>query len=148
MPCFEPVDIGRQSMNTQIYKGQCFCGMVKFEVSGPHQSACYCHCESCRLASGAPYLAWGSFPRQSLKVTGGELSIHQSSESVTRGFCGNCGTTISYEHALSPDHIDITLVTLEGQNRPTPAAHIWVSDKEASVRIADNLPQFAEWRTG
>jgi hypothetical protein len=75
------------------------------------------------------------------------LSIHHSSDPVTRGFCGECGTTISYEHNLRPDHIDITLVTLESDHRPTPVAHIWVSDKEASVQIADNLPQFAEWRT-
>lgn len=133
-------------MTEHIYTGRCFCGEVQFSVSGPAESTCYCHCESCRRASGAPFLAWGSFPNESLKFIHGNLKTYKSSAGVIRGFCGKCGTTISYRHSARPDQVDITLVTLEADNRPKPTAHIWVSDKESSVQIADSLPQFAEWR--
>jgi hypothetical protein len=133
-------------MTEQIYQGQCFCGEVQFSVSGPVQNACFCHCQSCRSASGAPFVAWGSFPRRSLAFAHGTLTTYQSSEPVIRGFCGQCGTTISYQHNARPDQIDVSLVILDPKNRPKPEAHIWLSEKESSIQIGDDLPRFSEWR--
>jgi hypothetical protein len=135
-------------MSKQTYAGQCFCGYLQFAVSGPAESLCFCHCTSCRLASGAPYLAWGSFLKGSFHVTQGELTLHNSSEPVERGFCGKCGSTISYFHSGRPDYIDITLVTLDESDELRPMCHIWVSNKDPAVIIGDDLPRYDQWRTG
>jgi len=134
-------------MSNQTYRGKCFCGSVHFEVSGPAANPCFCHCDSCRLSSGAPYVAWGTFPKDAFHVTDGELAIHKSSAPVERGFCSQCGSTISYFHDGRPDHIDITLVTLGESDELRPGCHIWVSNKDAAVVIGDDLPQYDEWRT-
>lgn len=137
-------------MSDKIYTGKCFCGRVRFHVSGPVENPCFCHCDSCQLASGAPYVAWCSFPRSSFQVTDGELAIHNSSDPVQRGFCNKCGTTISYSHAERPEHIDITLVALDEMGEADelqPGCHIWVSNKNAAVIIGDDLPQYDRWRT-
>jgi hypothetical protein len=135
-------------MTEQIFKGRCFCGFVRFEVTGPVENPCFCHCTSCRLASGAPYLSWGSFLKSSLSVVEGEVTIHRSSEPVERGFCGKCGTTISYFHADRPDYIDITLVSLDESSGIRPKFHIWIANKDPAVIIGDDLPRYDEWRTG
>jgi hypothetical protein len=40
------------------YKGNCFCGAVKFEVSGQPMAMGYCHCDSCRHWSAGPVNAF------------------------------------------------------------------------------------------
>ena len=138
-------------MSNKIYTGKCFCGFVRFEISGPVASPCFCHCNSCRVASGAPYVAWGSFPKSSFQVIAGDLAIHKSSDPVERGFCNRCGSSISYFHEGRPDSIDITLVTLDEADELDelqPKFHIWIANKNPAVIIGDDLPQYDEWRIG
>lgn len=40
-------------MTNSTYNGQCFCGTVKFKVSGTPEGMGYCHCESCRSWSAS-----------------------------------------------------------------------------------------------
>ena len=44
------------------YAGQCFCGEVRFTVTGEPAVMGYCHCESCRLWSAAPLSAFSLWP--------------------------------------------------------------------------------------
>src|SRR5258708_31207668 len=39
---------------TLFRSGSCFCGEVKFEVTGAPAAMGYCHCESCRRWSAGP----------------------------------------------------------------------------------------------
>lgn len=129
-------------MSTAL-EGGCFCGAIRFRLSGPLSQACYCHCESCRRASGAPYVAWCTLERASFAVTKGQLHLHASSRGVMRGFCGDCGTTLTYAHEGRPAEIDVTVVALDEPERSVPVRHIWVCDKLPWVAINDGLPQYA-----
>ena len=40
------------------YEGSCFCGAVKFTVTGAPAAMGYCHCGSCRLWSAGPVNAF------------------------------------------------------------------------------------------
>src|SRR5207249_6986507 len=44
----------------KTYKGSCFCGAVKFTVTGEPAAMGYCHCESCRSWSAGPVNAFRS----------------------------------------------------------------------------------------
>jgi len=116
---------------------------VRFEASGTPGNLCYCHCESCRRASGSPAVAWGTFARDGFRVTQGTLTEFRSSPPVTRGFCAACGSCLTYRHEARPGEIDVTLATLDEAARLAPQMHVWVADKLPWVRIADGLPQFA-----
>lgn len=128
-------------------EGGCLCGATRFRVDGPVRSPCHCHCRSCRLASGAPFVAWATFETARFRLLRGALARHRSSEKVVRGFCGACGTALSYAHADRPDHLDVALAALDEPGAIRPACHIWVSHKLPWIELADGLPQFAEWRT-
>ena len=127
---------------TQTYKGRCFCGDVKFEVAGPIQYACFCHCESCRHAAGGAYVPWATFARTSLVITHGSMSLYHSAPDVTRGLCPTCGTSLTYEHANRAGEVDVTLTSFDDPAAFSPAAHIWVEDKLPWVEISDGLPQY------
>jgi len=45
-------------MPGQRLTGRCLCGAVRYECGAPISPAAFCHCESCRRASGAHAVAW------------------------------------------------------------------------------------------
>lgn len=122
--------------------GHCFCGNVYFEVSGAESFACFCYCESCQRAAGAPVVAWATYVRDSFRLTRGEMRWLNSSPGVTRGFCQDCGSSITYENDKRPNDIDISLNCLDDPTAPTPRAHIWTQDKQPWLKIGDGLPVY------
>ncbi len=126
--------------------GGCLCGRVRYRISGELANATCCHCRSCQRASGAPYVPWVSVPARHLEITKGALTTCHSSAHVTRGFCGECGSPITYANANEPDSIDVTVVTLDDPGAAPPTSHIWVSHKLPWISLSDGLPQHAEWR--
>ena len=131
-------------MNKSVVTGRCFCGRIGFVVSGPEKFACFCHCESCQRAAGAPLVAWATYGRDAFSVTRGELHYHHSSPGVTRGICSNCGSSITYENDKRPGEIDITLNSLDEPGVPAPRAHIWTEDRQPWFHIADDLPVYEQ----
>ncbi len=125
--------------------GGCLCGAVRFEIGGAARHLCFCHCHSCRLAGGAPFVAWASVDADRFVLTRGALREHRSSQCVARGFCAECGTSITYAHEGRPDDLDVAIATLDQPNALAPACHVWVSEKLAWVEIGDGLPQFEEF---
>lgn len=128
----------------ETLSGGCFCGAVRFEVAGPETFACFCHCKSCQHAAGAPVVAWATYSKDTLRVTRGRMHLYHSSPGVTRGICGACGTSISYEHTDRPGEIDLTLNSLDNPSAPVLRAHIWVEDKAPWLEIGDDLPVYAK----
>lgn len=123
-------------------EGGCFCGEVRYETDGPEKFACFCHCESCQRAAGAPLVAWATYSRATFRVTRGDMHWHHSSPGVTRGICANCGTSITYENENRPGEIDITLNSLDEPRKPVLRAHIWTEDKQPWLMIDDGLPVY------
>ena len=128
--------------------GSCYCGNIEYQINGEFRSQCFCHCRSCRLASGAPYVAWGTVPRTAFTVLRGTLKKINGASGVTRGFCAECGTGLTYHNEKTRDEIDICLATITDPGRVRPAFHIWVADKLPWISIDDGLPQYPEWRSG
>jgi hypothetical protein len=130
------------SSTASSYTGHCLCGALVYKVAGPLTHACHCHCESCRRAAGAPFVTWVTAPRASFEVLAGDLAIIRSSPQVERGFCRDCGATLSYAYQGRPDEIDITVVSLDHPESVVPQAHLFVSEKLPWVSINDGLPTF------
>lgn len=87
-------------------------------------------------------VAWGTFAEEHFVLTEGALAEFASSPGVRRGYCSDCGTTITYRHELRPGEVDLTLATLDDPGSLRPNAHIWVRDKLPWVQISDGLPQY------
>jgi hypothetical protein len=129
-------------MEEPRHTGGCLCGAVRYELSGAVSNLCHCHCNSCRRATGAPMVAWGTVARGKLRITRGTLATYRSSPPVLRGLCAACGTCITYGNDARDGEIDVTLGSLDEPARLAPRMHVWVADKLPWVKIADGLPQF------
>ena len=127
-------------MTGRVLRGRCFCKEIRFEVAGPERYACFCYCESCQRAAGAPVVAWATYAREGFVVTEGKVHWHHSSPGVTRGICSRCGSSITYENEKRPGEIDIAIICLDEPSRPAPRAHIWTEDKQPWIEIGDGLP--------
>ena len=130
------------------YSGRCFCGFVRFRLEDSPLYACHCHCHSCQRAAGAAYVSWATFAVDAMRITDGVITEYQSSPGVTRGFCGHCGSALTYAHTARPGEIDVTLASLEDAEDIVLRSHIWVEDKAPWVVIADDLPQYPRKATG
>ena len=128
-------------MGEVVLEGGCLCGAVRYSLSGPARNPCFCHCASCRRASGAPMVPWGTFSLEAVRIVRGRLSEFRSSAQVSRGFCARCGTSLTYRHESRAGEIDVTLATLDDPTRIAPRMHVWVGDRLPWVVIGDGLPQ-------
>jgi hypothetical protein len=129
-------------MGEARYTGGCLCGAVRYQLTGAGTNLCYCHCTSCRRAAGAPAVPWGTFACSAFAVTRGSLAEYRSSPPVLRGFCRECGTSLTYRHERRAAEIDITLASLDDPGAFAPQMHVWVGEKLPWVSIDDSLPQF------
>ncbi len=83
--------------NPGTVAGGCMCGSVRYEAIGEPLEVGYCHCHSCRRHTGAPVVALVFFEADKVRFTRRERSIYNSSPGVKRGFCDQCGTSLTWE---------------------------------------------------
>jgi hypothetical protein len=112
-----------------MIEGGCFCGAVRYRLTGSPVFSAVCHCESCRRASGAPSVAWVTVDFGKFEFTQGEPAAYPSSPGVLRRFCSRCGSPLTYENSKSPGTIDITTVTLDDPSRFAPTQEVWLADR-------------------
>ena len=130
----------------ESFEGGCLCGGVRYRATGVASQPTFCHCTSCRRASGAPAVAWVTFPANAFAFTRGEPVCFRSSAPVRRTFCGRCGTPLTYEHDAVPQAVDVTTASLDEAGRCPPLDHTWVSERLPWWRPESRWPEFPRSR--
>jgi hypothetical protein len=126
--------------------GGCLCGKVRYEAGGEPYHSGYCHCVTCRRASGAPVFAWFSVKLADFTVTG-DPRRYRSSDHGERLFCGDCGSQLFFDDARYPDEIDIANASLDAPATVPPDNHLYAKSRIDWVRFGDGLPVYDEGRT-
>ena|SRR3989338_2109637 len=130
--------------------GRCLCGAVQFEVTPPTDFHAFCHCQSCRLSRGTPYVSWTSVPKNQFKLTKGKkvLTWYRSSKCILWGFCKKCGSSMLYQadkkgHPESPklDRIYVSTGSLNKIDR-TPTTHVSYEEKVSWYAPLDHLDKY------
>lgn len=128
-------------------QGGCLCGDVRYRIEGEPSSSGVCHCRTCRGAASAPALPFATFPCDRFAFTQGQPREFRSSPSVARGFCGRCGSPLTYRADDAPDRIDVMTCSLDDAEAVPPRFHVWVGHKLNWECVADGLPAYAENQT-
>ena len=120
--------------DTEVHGG-CFCGAIRYAITGIPEQSLVCHCPDCRHAVGSQSVAWLVVQTNKFEVLVGEPKIFNSSEGVRRTFCETCGTTLTWTSEAHPDRIDVTIGSLDNPNQfvPTRAVYrrhkvLWASE--------------------
>ena len=123
-------------------RGSCLCRSIRYRITGTPIAQSSCHCRSCRLAAGAPSVAWITVKRDDFALIAGDAARFRSSPSVVRTFCAKCGTPLTYQHDHDPRTIDVTTATLDQPDAFPPTREIWLEDKLAWEPLNEQLPHF------
>ena len=130
-----------------MHEGSCLCGGITYRIDGELSDFGYCHCRSCRKASGTAYAANSGVDRANVSLSDSRsyLREYESSPGMIRTFCSNCGSPIFAYRTVSPGIIRIRLGTLDTPIDKRAKAHTFVSHKASWDNIEGELPQFDEW---
>jgi hypothetical protein len=124
-------------MNT----GGCFCGAVRYEVSGPLTGVTYCHCSKCLQWHGHVG-AYAAADRAVFRLSEARgLKWHSVSDTVKRGFCVECGSSVLFDETPSPK-MSICAGTLDAPTGIREKAHIYVGSKGDYYDITGDLPRY------
>ncbi len=96
----------------------------------------------CQKASGAPMVAWATFERARVEITGMPM-FRLSSPKVKRGFCGDCGSTLIWQRRCG-DTLDLAVATFDDPNALAPSEHIWTESRARWLNLTDHLPRFRQ----
>ena len=132
-----------------LYQGRCFCGDVRFTLSGEPEAMAYCHCASCRSWSASPLSAFTLWKPAAVEVTRGmdklagfdrnPLSDDQTLVS-NRVWCKTCGGHVYTDHPAM-GLMDVPAVIIKGLAFK-PAFHVHY--QESVQAIKDGLPKFKD----
>ena len=119
--------------------GGCLCGRVRYEATPTHRDGYYCHCRMCQLAFGNTRAAYINLRKNELRWLNGPPSYYASSKIARRGFCGRCGTPLSFEF-LDSERMDLAVGSLDQPSLLRPTEHFAVESRIAGWHVDDGLP--------
>jgi hypothetical protein len=123
--------------------GGCLCGALRYAARGEPIDAGYCHCRICQRSSGAPVLAWATFPEDAFAYTRGAPATYRSSERAGREFCASCGTQIAFRED-GATRVDLNLGSLDDPASLPPEYHIWTESRITWFETRDELPRYPD----
>lgn len=126
--------------------GGCLCGSVRYEAEVFLESGYYCHCRICQKSCGQPADLSVPIRAGTLVFTKSAPQYYVSSEHGRRGFCGICGSRLSWESldAANDWMSNVTVGSLDDPAAARPSRHIFVDTKLAWYEIDEDLPKFKE----
>lgn len=121
-------------------RGSCLCGAVRYTVRPDRLEGYYCHCRMCQRAFGNTRAAFINVRKDQVAWTAHPPARYASSKIAVRGFCGHCGTPLSFEY-LSSDRMDLAVGSLEDPGAIQPVEHYAVESRVAAWHAPDGLAE-------
>jgi hypothetical protein len=127
-------------------QGGCLCGKIRYETNGSEFDSDYCHCSQCRLSVGSVVVCWMDFKTEQITWLNYKPKEHMSSNKVHRGFCEDCGCSISFRHVDYPSYLSLTNASLDNPDLVTPRYHIYTNDQVEWLNIDDACKRYPKQR--
>ncbi len=103
------------------------------------------------MAMGAAFATWARVPAEDFTFTNGAIKTIEKSSGIKRGFCGDCGTTLTYAAEGEVDGQDwsadawFSAITLDDPSIVSPKSHVFTSHQQPWIKLDDDLPTFSEF---
>jgi hypothetical protein len=103
----------------------------------------YCHCRMCQKNSGAPVVAWATFPVTGFSWIAGAPGSYISSGHGKRQFCARCGSYLVFLSANYPSEVSVNTASFDDPAAFPPRMHIFADSRLPWFRTDDHLPSHA-----
>lgn len=122
--------------------GQCLCGAVQYQATGPALFSVICHCRDCRRASGTGGVPVMGVPKESFSCSGPVKQSRVTGGSglpAVRNFCSECGSLLSGTPESAPGLVTIYAGSLHDPAAFSPQAAIFTGHRPRWARLASQL---------
>ena len=127
--------------------GGCYCGALRYEITGEIPWRALCFCKTCqKISGGAGNLFIGIEAKQFQYTQGKPRSFRREGEGVipTREFCERCGVHIAGRLSQIPDGVVVKIGTLDDPSVfEGPKMVFWTQEKQDYHVIPDGVEAFA-----
>ena len=129
--------------------GGCMCGAVRYESATDAVMQASCYCRDCQRSTGSAFAPVLLVPKEAFKLTKGELKQYEvtgdSGNKVSRGFCANCGSTLTDGENAERNTIGVIATSLDDPSWFKPAMDIFVCDAQPWNIMDPQLPKYQEY---
>ena len=127
------------------FSGGCLCGAIRYESRAEPLFSINCHCRDCQRTTGTAYAPVLAVPRDALSITQGEPTYYtsqsDSGETVSRGFCPECGSGIFSKLSANPDIVGLKAASLDDPSWFRPAVDIYTDSAQPWDVMNPDLPK-------
>ena len=129
-------------MAKEIYGG-CFCGEVRYKITGEPVFQLFCYCKDCLSITGTDGYAGMMVKNSDFHLIKGNPTVHKKrardGRTVKRHFCGTCGSNLwgQTEFGL----VSVAAGTLDDPNIFKPNRTAFVADAPHWARIPDEMEE-------
>ncbi|GLP95112.1 GFA family protein [Paraferrimonas sedimenticola] len=135
------------SEDAVVLSGGCLCGRTRYQATAMPFASDYCHCRQCQVGVGSVITQWMDFKVEQVVWSGGPLKEFASSDKVRRGFCPDCGSSITYRHLDHGEYITMSVASLDNPELVSPDYHIYTESQVSWLKVADEHPRYAKGRS-
>ena len=127
-------------------EGGCYCGAIRYKITGDAQLKGQCHCRECQYGSGGGanyFMVFGGDNFEYIQGKPKEFTRSDLESPVTRQFCGNCGTQLVSRAPGLPGAAILKAGTLDDPSQfGDPQMAIYTIDKQPFHHIPEGVPSF------
>ena len=124
----------------EVMAGGCACGRIRYAADVETDDAYLCHCRMCQRASGGVSIPFKNLPRNAVRWER-EPDYYASSPIARRGYCRECGTSLSFEFPDS-ENVDITIGSFDEPERFRPKHHFGSESMHRPWLNTEGLPEY------
>lgn len=121
--------------------GQCLCGAVSYDVTGPLRNILHCHCENCRRISGN-HVASSGAASEDLQIHGEDRLGWYDLGYARYGFCTTCGSSLFWVGAEHSDRTSIQAGSLNDASGLDLVGVWFAAEAQGHNRVAADVPHF------
>ena len=135
------------TLSDKIHEGGCFCGAVRYRVSGEPFRANICHCTNCQKRTGSSFGISTYFKEEQVEFNDAERKLYrfESDESGRFGnmeFCANCGSTVTWTAEFFPGARGIAGGSFDDPNWFEIRNHGWVRSAQRRTSFPAGVDRF------
>ena len=131
--------------------GGCYCGALRYEATGEFLAKGMCFCRECRHISGGGANVILGMPAAGFTYIAGQPSAFTRDDfegSVTREFCGTCGTHILTKSPRMVGAVLIKVGSLDDQDVfDMPSMAVYCCEKKPYHVVPDGVASFEKFPT-
>ena len=127
--------------------GGCICKAVRYSVATPPLASRQCWCRDCQYFGAGSSTVNMIFNTGDVTITGeirNFVSLADSGNTMTRGFCPSCGTPVTSASSARPQFLILRGGTLDHPAIATPAMNIWTDSAPAWAHLDPDVPAIAQ----